>query len=31
VFPPRSRTHGGLSQFRDWVLDEAARYTAAQT
>ena len=31
VFPPRSRSHAGLAVFRAWVLEEAARYTAAQT
>lgn len=31
VFPPRSRSHGGLAQFRGWVLDEAAQYIASQS
>ena len=30
VFPARSRTHGGLAQFREWVLAEANAYTQAQ-
>jgi LysR family glycine cleavage system transcriptional activator len=31
VSPPRARSHGGLATFRNWVLAEAASYTAAQS
>ena len=30
VFPARARSHAGLAVFRSWLLEEAARYTAAQ-
>jgi LysR family glycine cleavage system transcriptional activator len=30
VFPPRSRGHRGLAVFRDWLLEEAQVYEAAE-
>lgn len=29
VYPERSRKHAGFSAFREWLLDEAARFAAA--
>lgn len=29
VYPPRSREHGGLAAFRDWLLEEARIYEAS--
>lgn len=29
VYPERSRKHGGFMAFREWLLDEAARFRAA--
>lgn len=30
VYPERSRRHAGFSAFREWLLDEAARFAAVQ-
>jgi len=29
VYPERSRKHSGFMVFREWLLDEAARFRAA--
>jgi LysR family glycine cleavage system transcriptional activator len=31
VYPARSQSHAGLAAFRDWVVDEATRYVAAES
>ena len=29
VYPPRSEDHAGLKVFREWLLEEAAKYAAS--